>query len=313
MYFSQQVDKLFLPAAKLMFSLAECIPWLAVSLILSLATIILNLITIIVFIKNRSLRKRSTYLMISLAVADMLAGAFANVNTFTFLGVYLCNLWENFIPVKLAVYEAFFAILFPIASVTNISAISLERLHATFLPLRHRVMQKWIYGLIVAITWVTAVLVSTGAVVLDQFKRRSHFFYLWNSFNLICLLIISVSYMSIIIKVRCGAQPHHHGAASRERKLTMTLFIVTFVSLLLWLPLLIFTFLYFTTDIFSSVSTITYDRSNFVVIVLSDANSLVNPILYTARMPDFRRALVALFRRQPQQVNPSPVIPLHDM
>lgn len=296
-----------------MSSLAECIPWLAVSLILSLATIILNLITIIVFIKNRSLRKRSMYLMISLAVADMLAGAFSIDNTYNYLGVYLCNLWEKIIPVKQKFYVSIFVFLFPGASITNISAISLERFHATFLPLRHRVMQKWTYGLIVAITWVTAGLVSTGVVVLKQFKPRSHHFYLSSSFSLICLLIISVSYMSIIIKVRCGAQPHHHGAASRERKLTMTLFIVTFVSLLLWLPFLIFTFLYFTTDIFSSVSTITYDRLNLVLLVLFYANSLVNPILYTARMPDFRRALVALFRRQPQQLNPAPVIPLRDM
>ena len=312
MYFSQQVDKLFLPAAKLMFSLAECIPWLPVVLILPLAIIILNLITIIVFIKNRSLRKRSTYLMISLAVADMLAGAFSIKTTSDYLGE-VCNLWEKIIPVKQEFYVSIFVFLFPVASVTNISAISLERLHATFLPLRHRVMQKWIYGLIVAITWVTAVLVSTGAVVLDQFKRRSHYFYLWNSFNLICLLIISVSYMSIVIKVRCGAQPHRHGAASRERKLTMTLFIVTFVSLLTWLPFVIISFIYFATNIFSSVSIITLNWLNIVLKVLSDANSLVNPILYTARMPDFRRTLVALFRRQPQQVNPSPVIPLRDM
>ena len=313
MYFPQQVDKLFLPAAKLMFSLAECIPWLPVVLILPLAIIILNLITIIVFIKNRSLRKRSTYLMISLAVADMFAGAFSIKTTSDYLGVHLCNLWENFIPVKLTVYVAFFDILFPIASVTNISAISLERLHATFLPLRHRVMQKWIYGLIVAITWVTAVLVSTGAVVLHQFKQRGHYSYLWNSFNLICLLIISVSYMSIVIKVRCGAQPYRHGAANRERKLTMTLFIVTFVSLLTWLPFVIISFLYFATDIFSSVSDIAIARLDIVMILLFQANSLVNPILYTVRMPDFRRTLVALFRRQPQQLNPAPVIPLRDM
>ena len=150
MYFSQQVDKLFIPGAKLMFSLAECVPWLAVLLLLSLAIIILNLITIIVFIKNRSLRKRSTYLMINLAVADMLAGVFYT-DYFNALGADLCNLWEDIVPVKLAVYMFLFSFLFTAASITNISAISLERLHATFLPLRHRVMQKWIYGLIVAI------------------------------------------------------------------------------------------------------------------------------------------------------------------
>ena len=267
MYFSQQVDKLFVPAARLMFSLAECVPWLAVLLILSLAIIIPNLITIIIFQKNRSLRKRSTYLMINLAVADMLVGVFST-DEFRYVGVNLCNLWEDILPVKPAVYVMrHFSVLFPVASVTNISVISLERLHATFLPLRHRVMQKWIYGLIVAIIWVTAGLVSTGAVVIEQFKRRSHYFYLWNSFDLICLLIICVCYASIVIKVRCGAQPQHHGAASRERKLTMTLLIVTVVSLLMWLPWVMISFLYFTTDILSSVSKITNDRLKLVSMV----------------------------------------------
>ena len=312
MYLSQQVDKLFIPPAKLMFSLAECVPWLAVFLILSLATIILNLITIIVFIKTRNLRKRSTYLMTSLAVADMLAGVFFT-NYFTQFGARVCNLWEGIVPVKLLVSIIFFAFLFPFASVTNISAISLERLHATFLPLRHRVMQKWIYGLIVAIVWVTAGLVSTGTVVLGQFKQQRHYFCFWSSVNLICLLIISVSYVSIVIKVRCGAHPRHHGAASRERKLAMTLLIVTVVSLLMWLPIVIISFLYFTTDIFSSVSEIASVRLNLVLIVFYYANSLVNPILYTARMPDFRRALVALFRRRPQRLNQAPVIPLRHM
>ena len=291
-----------------MFSLAECVPWLAVLLILPLAIIILNLITIIVFIKSRSLRKRSMYLMINLAVADMLVGVLATGH-FSHVGVNYCNLWEDIVPVKLAAYVTFFSVLFPVASVTNISAISLERLHATFLPLKHRVMQKWIFGLIIAITWVTAGLVSIGAVLLDQFKERSRFFYLWISFSLICLLITSVSYVSIVIKVRCGAQPYRHGAASREKKLTMTLFIVTFVSLLLWLPFVIICFLYFTNAILSSASL----RLYIAVTVLYQANSFVNPIIYAARMPDFRRTLVALFRRRPQQLNPAPVIPLRDM
>ena len=119
--------------------------------------------------------------------------------------------------------------------------------------------------------------------------------------------------MSIVIKVRCGAQPRHHGAASRERKLTMTLFIVTFVSLLMWLPFVIISFLYSTTDIFSSVSEMAFVRLDLVSIVFFHANSLVNPILYTARMPDFRRALVALFRRRPRLLNQARVFPLRDM
>ena len=160
---------------------------------------------------------------------------------------------------------------------------------------------------------ITAGLVSIGPVVLEQFKQQRHYFYLWNLFNLICLLIISVSNVSIVIKVRYGAQPRHHGAAIRERKLTMTLLIVTFVSLLMWLLIVIISFLYFTTDIFSSVSEIASFRLNTVLIIFYHANSLVNPILYTARMPDFRSALVALFRRRPQLLNQAPVIPPRDM
>ena len=298
-----------------MFSLAECVPWLAVTLMLSLSIIILNLITIIVFIKNRNLRKRSTYLMINLAVIDMLTGVIATDSFSLTVGVYSCNLWKDFLPNKLYVHVpcAILAILFPVASLTNISAISLERLHATFWPLRHRVMQKWIYGLIVALTWATAGLVSIGVVVLQLSKEPHHYFYLWNSFNSVCLLIISVSYVSIVIKYRCGPKPQHHGAASRERKLTMILFIVTFVSMLMWLPYVLCSFLVVATDIFSSLSKIALNRLYITVMALFYSNSLVNPILYTARMPHFRRALVAVFCKRPRPLNQARVIPLRDM
>ena len=133
-----------------------------------------------------------------------------------------------------------------------------------------------------------------------------------DSFNSICLLIICVSYSSIVIKVRCGAQPQHHVVASRERKLTMTLFIVTFVSLLMWLPYVISSFLYFANDIFSSLSMLAISRLN-LVLVAYHASSFVNPVLYAVLMPDFRRAVVALFRKRPQQLNQAPVIPLRDM
>ena len=111
--------------------LAECV---------AIAT--LNLCTIIVFIKNRSLRKRRTYLVINLAVIDMLVGGIAVHNLFYWTGM-LCNLWKlhslevganNFIGVLIT--------LFPFGSLTDITIIALERLHATFRPLKHRVLKK---------------------------------------------------------------------------------------------------------------------------------------------------------------------------
>lgn len=63
-----------------MLSSHECIAWTTVHIIGCVAIITLNIITIIVFTKNCSLRKRSTYLLVNLAVVDMLVGL---VGTFT--------------------------------------------------------------------------------------------------------------------------------------------------------------------------------------------------------------------------------------
>ena len=117
----------------------------------------------------------------------------------------------------------------------------------------------------------------------------------------------------VFIHCSCGAQPQHHGAASRERKLTMTLLFVTVVSLLLYLPLVICNFLDLTIDVFTSMSIVMFVWLDRILFVLFFANSLVNPILYAIYMPEYRSAVLALFRRRPQQQRQVAVIPLHDL
>ena len=296
-----------------MISLPECVTWLAVGLTECVTIVTLNITTIIAFMKDRNLRKRSTYLVINLAVADMLAGVIAMHDLFYKVGSY-CNVWKyNFIE-HWAGYVLFTLFrLFFFSSLTNIVAISVERLHATLRPFRHRLIKKWVYALIIAVVWVTAGLLSIALTVLIELKGVSYFYYLWQAFNAMCLLVICISYASIIIKVRCGAQPQHHGAASRERKLTMTLLIVTVVSVLLYLPCIIFYFLAFATVITTSMSIATFFRLGNTLNVLYYANSLVNPILYAIRMPEYRSAVLALFRKRSQQQRQVAVIPLHDM
>ena len=157
---------------------------------LSVAIVTLNLITTIVFIKNRKLRKRSTYLMINLAVVDMLAGGFAINSFFHTVGEIYCNFWKYNLHDKWARYTFFgIFLLFPVASLTNITAIALERLHATFKPMTHRELRTWIYRLIILIIWATAGLISIVHIVLLEFKERSNFNYLWHSFNSISLFL----------------------------------------------------------------------------------------------------------------------------
>ena len=63
-------------------SSSECIAWLTVLMTESVAIVTLNILTVIVFIKNDNLRKRSVYLVINLAVADMLVGGCAEIGRF---------------------------------------------------------------------------------------------------------------------------------------------------------------------------------------------------------------------------------------
>ena len=275
----------------------------------SVAIAALNLCTIIVFMRNRNLRKRSLYLVINLAVIDMFVGGMAVFVLFYETGVF-CNLWERY----LTEYGTYIFILttllrlFPIGSLTNITTIALERVHATLLPLRHRVLKKWVYGLIIGVVWVTSGLASVTYTLLALIEEIQYLAYIGFTFSSICLLIICVSYTSIVIKVRCGAQPQHHGAASRERKLTMTLLIVTVVSLLLYVPHAVFLFVFYI-----SKSGIVLIHLYYAVVFLFFANSLVNPILYAIRMPEYRSAFLALFRRRAQQQRQVVVLPLRTM
>ena len=58
-----------------LYSASECIPWLVVLIIECMAIVILNTITVVVFVKKkRQLQRRSTYLIIHLAMVDLLVG-----------------------------------------------------------------------------------------------------------------------------------------------------------------------------------------------------------------------------------------------
>ena len=315
-FFPQADKKLLLTATRKaqsfkMVSLSECIPWMIVSLAESVAIVALNLCTIIVFMRNRNLRKRSTYLVMSLAVIDMFVGGVVVRNEFYVFGVQ-CNLWQwHFIEYWTIFLTLVLIYLFPIASLTNITIIALERVHATFCPLRHRVLKNWVYGLIIAVVWITSGLVPVSSTLL-LFEERQYNIYTLYTFISICLVIICVSYASIVIKVRFGVQPQHHGATLRERKLTMTLLIVTVVSLLLYLPHVV---IVLAIHISKSevVWSVPFRSSVYTTRLLFFANSVVNPIVYVIRMPECRSAYFALFRRRAQRQRQVAMLPLRNM
>ena len=293
-------------------SLSECIPWMIVGLVESIAIVTINLCTIIVFVKNPDLRMRSTRLLINLAVIDMLAGIFVLYGLFYLIGAY-CDIWNSHLakgwPYNI---PEIFSEFFPISSLSAITIIALERVHATCRPFTHRLLKKSVYAIIIVAVWVTASFVTNGHTLLVQFGESSIRYLLLISFIGLCLLIIFVSYLSIVIKVRCGAHVQHHGAASRERKLTMTLLIVTVVSLLLYLPFVIIRSVV-STELTKELSLLEYFHLFHVMLAVYYASHLVNPILYAIRKPEFRSAVLALFRKGPQRQRRVADLPLREV
>ncbi|XP_068680934.1 substance-K receptor-like isoform X2 [Montipora foliosa] len=279
-------------------SSSECIAWLTVLNIEAVSIVTMNALAIIIFLKERSLRKGSMYLVINLAVADMFVPYRLIVKPLV-LGND-CSFWrfeisKDFLPL---------AIFFPAASVTSLVAISLERLHATFRPFKHRLIEKRMFGAAVTGVWFTAAL----------YTAITFFFPLIFVFSLSLIgffLIIPLSYSSIVIKLYCGTHPQHQCAINRERKLTKTLLIVTIVSAILLLPNGILHICFYLSS-GEWLETISHHHLTYSLESLFYANSLINPLLYAFKMPQFKRALFLLFRCRSRS-EPVQVFALNDM
>ena len=291
-------------------SASECIPWLVVLIIECLAIVILNIITIAVFVKKkRQLQRRSTYLIIHLAIVDLLVGAVSGPLMIESRIASLCpwknrkmTLWSSCLFFYLSIV---FVNLFPFTSLVNLTAISLERLHATFCPFRHRFVRKWVYRAIIIVIWLIPI-VRVAAIIfsweIGYVEVINTYFYL--PFYAVSLFVICVSYILVVIKVRCSRHLQFHSRSKRERKLTGTALIVSLVSLLCFLPAIINLALF---NYFINF------HIDIAVEVLFLANSLVNPIIYALRMPGFREGLLQLVYRNPDISNAPANLPLRNL
>jgi len=78
------------------------------------------------------------------------------------------------------------------------------------------------------------ILAPSGAVLSLYEPVAYH--YVLASFNVFTLLILSISYVVIVVKVKSNPPPQPFGSLASDRKLSVTLFIVTVVSILTILP-----------------------------------------------------------------------------
>ena len=262
---------------------------------------IINCFTLVAFARNRHLRKRTTYLIINLTVADLLVGAVSGP-----LEILHPDLdgghgfsWQTIIISNSR-------LIFLLASQANLSLISLERLHATLFPFRHCLIEKWLYFKVIIGSWMITLLLAFIMSVLEQLDLVLTP-YSFACYTLLTLLIITICNVIIIIKVKSNPPPQHSSAVASERRLSVTLSIVTVVSILTILP----------SSIWMIIEQDHMSHSHWLIqleatlTLLSYANSIVNPLIYAIRMHEFRKAVKELSCRRTAAIRGVQAIELH--
>ena len=201
------------------YSASQCIPWLVVLIIECLAIVILNIITTVVFVKKkRQLQRRSTYLIIYQAIVDLLVGVVSGPLQIENGMSKDCPQWKYRRETTWSRHISFaFVHLFSFTSLTNLIAISLERLHATFCPFRHRFVRKWVYRAIIIVIWLIPIVRIAAIIFLSKigYFEVIHT-YLFILFYAVSLFVICVSYILVVIKVRCSRHLQFHSRSKRE-------------------------------------------------------------------------------------------------
>ena len=179
-----------------------------------------------------------------------------------------------------------------IASLGNLVLISLERLHAKLYPFRHCLVGKSIYYKIIIFSWLGAL---SLACVLHIIRTNNPVLtdrYPWIIYVVLTLAVLTTSYVIILSKFITKPHVQQLGSViSAERKLSVTLFIVSAASILTLLPWVII--------ICISISSDRYLWIKFTPMKIASTfyhlNSILNPVIYAIRLTEFRRASKELF------------------
>ena len=282
--------------------------WFAASVIEIIVVFLLNAFTLAIYTRTRHLRKRSTFLIINLTVTDLLVGAVVGLlpilepdndkrdqeQAFS---------WQSFVYWTLTH-------LSPVASLANISLISLERLHATVFPFRHCLVGKRVYLTIILCSWSFALTLSSVSALL-YLRTSLAFLYVFATYTFLIVVIITLSNVIIISTVKNNPlSPNAGPALSTERKLTVTLLIVTVVSFLTILPWVIWNVIAHRI-IKSQLCPAVFFRISKSFFALYLFNSMVNPLIYAVRMQEFRKAARKLFCTKTLELAPVQPLTLH--
>ena len=248
-----------------------------------LATLIVagNILNIWMFFKLRR-RKRSSFLLIGLGVADLLVGGLAIPLFIAAFESASITTWRVFYIVDMFTSTS---------SIYTLAVISLERMFAIGWPLRHRTANFRIYICAISIPWIIAAIFTVLTDVYVYIIKRDSVIYLLVFFPATPLLVMCVAYFVIWRKQKSPIC--NNSNVIREAKLANTLFFITGASVFTWLP---FQILILLVNLQITANFSHLQMTILIIRVLQYSNSFVNVIIYPLRIPEFKNFLLHLLR-----------------
>uniref|UniRef100_A0A8C7XTR3 Adenosine receptor B1a n=1 Tax=Oryzias sinensis TaxID=183150 RepID=A0A8C7XTR3_9TELE len=263
-------------------------------LVIALCSTLGNLLVCAAVGLNRKLRTVTNYFLVSLAVADICVGTIAiPCAILTDVGLprynfYLCLLMLSVL------------IMFTQSSIFSLLAVAVERYVAIFMPLRYGVLMTPRNALMVILSTPPDSSYCFFVLVVDMtYMVYFNFFACVLAPLLIMFLIYAQIFLTVKQQMRRIATEKGEGwerqgrtAATmrKEMKMATSLFLVLFLFTICWIPLhVINCFLLLCPKCPVPLELL------LTTIILSHANSAVNPFLYAYTMTAFRDAFKAIF------------------
>lgn len=289
--------------------------WLQITYItmeaaIGLCAVVGNMLVIWVVKLNRTLRITTFYFIVSLALADIAVGVLV-------IPVAIAVSLEVQMHFYACLFMSCVLLIFTHASIMSLLAIAVDRYLRVKLTVRYRTVttQRRIW-LFLGLCWLVSFLVGltpmfgwNRKVTLELSQNSStlscHFrtvvgldymvFFSFITWILIPLVVMCIIYLDIFYIIRNKLSQNLTGFREtrafygREFKTAKSLFLVLFLFALCWLPLSIINFVsYFNVEI--------PEIAMCLGILLSHANSMMNPIVYACKIKKFKETYFVILR-----------------
>ena len=257
---------------------------------------------IIAFVTNSKLRTATNIFIAGLASSDLLVGVFS-IPVWTFISAH-----ENIAVVGycLSLYAVYISldIFAGCASILQLTAISIERFISVQWPMTHRKMPLLVYCFMLLFAWLCATIMAALQPLQTEAWRHIYTVVLFVACFFCPLVIVCVCYFYIFKISHFQAKPRRSSSSARcgtpggtikERKVVITVAVITGLFLIAWLPFFVVTViatfclpcLPAPPGLFHLVK---------VLKLLQYSSSAVNPYIYAYRNAEMRQAFRKITR-----------------